>query len=120
MIRPTRTFLLGMLAGIPIALLTIFYEPMWMIWVGYVGVWCTLGGMDLLLAPGKRQLEVSLQAPSLMHLGEPTQVQMSVRSGSKSGARIELLLGDPLHAALRAAGRRATGNDLLRDLCARC
>lgn len=92
MIRPTRTFLLGMLAGIPIALLTIFYEPMWMIWVGYVGVWCTLGGMDLLLAPSKSQLEVSLQAPSLMHLGEPTHVHMNVQAGSRSGANIELLL----------------------------
>ena len=35
-------------------------------------------------------------------------------------ARSEVSHRDLLHAALRAAGRRATGNDLLRDLCARC
>ncbi len=92
MIRPTRTFLLGMFAGIPIALLTIFYEPMWMIWVAYVGIWCALGGVDLLLAPGKRGLQLSVQAPGLMHLGEPTPVLMDVQTASPSGARIELLL----------------------------
>ena len=95
MIRPTRRFLMVMLAGLPIAMLTIFYEPMWMIWLGYLGVWLILGGLDVLFSPARKELSAVLDVPSFVHLGEPARVGVEVKrdpAASKVYGDVDVML----------------------------
>lgn len=84
-----------MLAGLPVAMLTIFYEPMWMLWAAYATVCCLLASLDLLLAPSKDELQVRVRTPAFVHLGEPAELVVEVEreegAGRGSGG-VEVLL----------------------------
>ena len=92
--RPTRRLLLALLACLPIATLTVLYEPLWILWLICLGALLVLAGLDLLLSPSASELELSLVAPGLVHLGEPTSAELGVsrRGGGKRPAEFELLL----------------------------
>lgn len=78
MIRPTRTYLVGLLGGVPVALLPVFHEPLWMVWASYLAILFLAGGLDVLLAMSKRELDVAIDAPKMLHLGEPATLSLAL------------------------------------------
>ncbi|MEC9396461.1 MAG: hypothetical protein VX475_02565, partial [Myxococcota bacterium] len=72
-LRPTRNYLLAMLAGLPVSLGVIFHADFWMAWVGYVALVFLLGGLDVILALSRKQMKVAVEAPRILHLGEPAK-----------------------------------------------
>lgn len=80
MIRPTRHYLLGLLAGLPLSLAVIVQEHLWMLWVGYVAVWLLVGGLDVLLSLSSARVQVEVEAPRTLHLGEPATLDLLLRA----------------------------------------
>lgn len=92
MIRPTRTYLLVWLAGLPVAMATIFWEPMWLGWVGYVALTFLIGGVDVLLGLSRRRLAIDLTTPSILHLGEPAQIDVTLGASARRASDVEILM----------------------------
>ncbi|MEC9442781.1 MAG: DUF58 domain-containing protein [Myxococcota bacterium] len=79
-LRPTRNYLLAMLAGLPVSLGVIFHADFWMAWVGYVALVFLLGGLDVILALSRKQMKVAVEAPRILHLGEPAKIDLTLEA----------------------------------------
>lgn len=79
MISPTRQLILGMLAGLPIALLAVFMTSLWVIWAAYVAGLILCAGLDLVLGLHPRQLTLDAQLSPMIYLGEPAQLTLNIQ-----------------------------------------
>lgn len=72
MIRPTPRSLAVLAAGLPLAALpTIVGEPrLWPVWLACIGVFVVLLAMEWALLPQVRSVAITIEPPSLVHLGE--------------------------------------------------
>lgn len=80
MIRPTARSLLVLAFGLPVAAVpTIVGTPgAWPLWVAAVAVWGALMVLELAMLPAARSVQIEVEAPSLVHVGEEEPLQLSV------------------------------------------
>ena len=77
--RPTFALVLWFAAGVPVALLpTVFSTPWAVAWVAWVGLGFAAGAIDLLLAPGRRGVEVTVTAPAGIPVGDSDDLVVHV------------------------------------------
>src|SRR5438045_1898007 len=94
MIRPTLRAVLIFVAGIPLALLVVIYEPSWwMLSLNYGALVLLAAGTDALLALPPRALRVQVATPDRLHIGESGAVAVTIAvraagDGSARGARL--------------------------------
>lgn len=77
MISPTRQLILGMLAGLPIALLAVFMTSLWVIWAVYLAGLILCAGLDIVLGLHPRQLKLDATLTRTIYLGEPAALDLS-------------------------------------------
>lgn len=78
--RPTGRFLLLCACGLPLAAVpTIAGSPglavLWLSWIGLCVLWLLL---ELLLSPRAADVAIEIEAPAVLHLGDPAVVRLTV------------------------------------------
>jgi hypothetical protein len=108
MIRPTRRTVLIFLTGIPLALLTVIYDPaLWAFSFDYAAFVLLAALSDVALALPPRLLEVKLQIPDKLHIGEQGALTVTIQpTRLRRGARFHITAeqrGDTEPAAVVSA-----------------
>jgi uncharacterized protein (DUF58 family) len=113
---PTRRFLAGLGAGLPLAVLPALLGPGWLAaWSAYLALLAVAVLFDALSIPSPRRLERTLTAPEQVVVGGDVVLRLGLAGRAwRSGARIEALLelSPELRAPSPQAGRLEPGGDL--------
>jgi len=112
MIRPTRRAVLIFLAGIPLALLTVIYDPgLWTFSFDYAAFVLLAALSDVALAFPPRLLDVKLQIPDKLYIGENAALTVTIQpTRLRRGARFHITAeqrGETEPAAVVAADLEA-------------
>jgi uncharacterized protein (DUF58 family) len=93
MIRPTGRMVLIFVAGIPLALFVVIYDPaFWPLSFNYAVLVILAGLTDLMLAPLPRALAVRIVTPDRLSIGERGAITVNLRApGYRRMVRIELI-----------------------------
>ncbi|HLQ36510.1 MAG TPA: DUF58 domain-containing protein [Planctomycetota bacterium] len=93
MIRPTRRLLLLLLASMPLAVLpALCSHRLWPLWFLWFGATVLLLGLELLLAPGSATVQLEVDLPEVLFLGDPDPLQLRLCTTARAGMRVELLI----------------------------
>jgi uncharacterized protein (DUF58 family) len=86
MIRPTKRAIVASAAGLAAAALPTALSPdFWGVWVGYVSVLVALAGFDLLYGLSSKQLDATVEPPTVTYVGEPAETKVTVRTPGFAG-----------------------------------
>jgi uncharacterized protein (DUF58 family) len=93
MIRPTGRMVVIFVAGIPLALFVVIYDPaFWPLSFNYAVLVILAGLTDLMLAPLPRALAVRIVTPDRLSIGERGAITVNLRApGYRRMVRIELI-----------------------------
>jgi uncharacterized protein (DUF58 family) len=93
MIRPTGRMVLIFVAGIPLALFVVIYDPaFWPLSFNYAVLVILAAVTDLMLAPLPRALAVRIVTPDRLSIGERGAITATLRApGYRRSVRIELI-----------------------------
>jgi uncharacterized protein (DUF58 family) len=93
MIRPTGRMVVIFVAGIPLALFVVIYDPaFWPLSFNYAVLVILAGLTDLMLAPLPRALAVRIVTPDRLSIGERGAITVNLRApGYRQMVRIELI-----------------------------
>ncbi len=93
--RPTSRCVLLFAAGLPLAALPLLFGAgFWTAWVVWVGVACVLTGVDALLALPGRKLDVKLEAPATLFVGDRAAATVTLQALARSATRRVTVLVD--------------------------
>lgn len=93
MIRPTRNAVLLLAALLALAVApAVWGEELWRLWLGGVGALLLALGLDFALAPGRSDLDVDVEVPTAIHIGDsaPLTLRLAARRSVAVEARLEL------------------------------
>jgi uncharacterized protein (DUF58 family) len=97
MIGPTRRTLLLALCGCPVAVLpAVFGDGAWPVWAAAAALSLFAVGLDVLLLPAASAVDVTVELPGALFLGDPDPLRIVV--ASKAGGEL------PVAIALDVAG----------------
>ena len=92
MIRPSPKALFLLALGLPLAALAVWHPMLWWVWA--LGV-CGLGfcfGLDVILAPAPRHVQLGLEPGGTLYLGEPASMALTLQTGAlRRGIEAELV-----------------------------
>lgn len=93
MIRPTPRAVVAFAAGIPPALILMIVAPqLWIVPVFYAGLTLAALGVDALAAVAPRRLDIAVETPQRLHVGEAGTLRVAIGAPPRAGRpRFEMI-----------------------------